>query len=186
MKQIILGALLAFGSVLTAGTPTKAALFPEQNGGMTKNILQTKSGLTMFYRSDDEAAVLDWQTVPKSGARSSLLGYRLVKGSAAELAKKFSGSADYHRVFYTSKVKNERNRYIETGNMLVKLAPRTSVEDFVSSHQLKLLKVVDGRIGLYLIAPDSRGDIIARCNSLNALPEVESAGPEWIRPVLLR
>jgi hypothetical protein len=187
MKRVMLSALLFFGCLTASAAPSKAPLSFSNGGGMKESILQTKSNKMMFYRAEDEAVLLDGQGASKVGTPMRPSGYRLVTGNAAAIKEKLDeASSPYRRVFYTSFIKSDRNRYVETGNILVKLAEGVRADDFAAAHNLSLLKAVDGQSRLYLFAPGSRQDIIGQSNSLNKTSGVEYASPEWIKPILLR
>ncbi len=159
MRMMVLTAIWLAAAVTAADTQS-----------LTKQVLQTKHASTVFYRAEDEVAV------PSAGA-----AHRVV--AAASAGASVSG---YRRVFYTSERRSERNRFIATGNFIVRLHPGISPETFAAAQGLTLERVVNARAGIYLFAPSSDGELISRANRLNALPEVDDAEPEWIKPVLLR
>jgi len=167
IRMIGLAAWLLAGAVFAADAPS-----------MTKQVLETKKSSMVFYRAEDEMAVF-----PAASASAK----RVVAATPAEVASKTASSgSEYRRVFYTSERRSERNRFIATGNFLVRLQPGTSPEAFAAAQGVALLQVVNLSAGIYLFAPAGAVEVIGQANRLNALPEVDYAEPEWIRPVLLR
>ena len=154
------------------------AAFAAEAPEMTKQVLQTKKSAMVFYRAEDEMAV-----IPAAGASAK----RVVTAAPAEVAAKTAAAgSEYRRVFYMSERRSERNRFIATGNFLVRLQPGVAPETFAAAQGVTLLKCVNERAGIYLFAPANSGELIGQSNRLNSLPEVEYAEPEWIKPVLLR
>ncbi|WP_345985405.1 hypothetical protein WCX49_12500 [Sulfurimonas sp. HSL-1656] len=158
---------------LLAGT-----VFSAERPMMTKQVLETKQSAMVFYRAEDEMV-----DASAAGAAAK----RVVTAVPAEVAAKTAASgSEYRRVFYTSEHRSERNRFIATGNFLVRLQPGTAPEAFAAAQGVTLLKCVNERAGIYLFAPAGTGELIGQTNRLNTLPEVDYAEPEWIKPVLLR
>ena len=170
MRMIVLTVL----GVLTAALSLVAA----DQSIMTKQTLQMKKSSMVFYRAEDEMALL-----PAAGASAK----RVVAATPAEVAAKRAASgSEYRRVFYTSERRSERNRFIVTGNFLIRLQPDVKPESFAAAQKLTLLQAVNPSARIYLFAPAGAEGVIAQSNRLNALPEVDYAEPEWIKPVLLR
>ncbi|MHC3995065.1 hypothetical protein ACXWTF_09555 [Thiomicrolovo sp. ZZH C-3] len=145
---------------------------------MTKQVLETKTSSMVFYRAEDEMAV-----IPAAGASAK----RVVAAAPADVAAKTAAfGSEYRRVFYTSERRSERNRFIATGNFLVRLQPDVKPEAFATAQGLTLKQTVNVSAGIYLFAPADAGEVIGQVNRLNTLPEVDYAEPEWIKPVLLR
>ncbi|WP_345970012.1 hypothetical protein WCX72_12240 [Sulfurimonas sp. HSL1-6] len=145
---------------------------------MTKQVLQTKKASMVFYRAEDEMALL---RSPGASAK------RVVKAAPAEVAAKTASSgSEYRRVFYTSERRSERNRFIATGNVLIRLQPDVRPEAFAAAQGLTLMQTVNASAGIYLFAPAGAGEVIDQTNRLNTLPEVDYAEPEWVKPILLR
>ncbi|WP_345988231.1 hypothetical protein WCX18_12190 [Sulfurimonas sp. HSL1-2] len=167
IRMIGLAVFLLAGTAFAADAPT-----------MTKQVLETKKSVMVFYRAEDEMAVS-----PAAGASAK----RVVAVAPAEVAAKTAASgSEYRRVFYTSERRSERNRFIATGNVLVRLQPGTAPETFAAGQGFTLLQAVNASAGIYLFAPAGAGELIGQTNRLNTLPEVDYAEPEWIKPVLLR
>ena len=121
--------------------------------------------------------------IPAAGASAK----RVVTAAPAEVAAKTAAAgSEYRRVFYMSERRSERNRFIATGNVLVRLQPGIAAEAFAAAQGLTLLQRVNARAGIYLFAPAAGGELIGQSNRLNTLPEVDYAEPEWIKPRLLR
>ncbi|MEJ2501639.1 MAG: hypothetical protein P8Y65_11105 [Campylobacterales bacterium] len=95
-------------------------------------------------------------------------------------------SSSYGYVYYGSRLKSERSRYIATGRIMVQLDPGVPVSSLASAKHLTVVKPVNAKLGIFLLEPSSRLDLVQQCNELNTMPQVKYASPEWIRPVLLR
>ena len=176
-------------AVLTAAWPAavsaaESKLMQGKSGASTPYELQTKHSKTLLYAADDEMARLE---AGGSGAQPRMLGYRIFAVSPTELKQKLADTASHNLpVFYASPQRSARSRYIATGNLIVQLEPGISAERFASQQHLTLLRPVDAGAGIFLMAPASPQGLVRESNTLNTLPEVKNASPEWIRPVLLR
>lgn len=177
--------VLFYSSVSVA--QSKKELFADGNGTLTKSILESKSIRTTLYRANDELALPENNHTKNLDVKKTLLGYQIIKIDPKEYNKRLSHlSIPYMRVFYTSRLKNERSRYISTGNIIVELDSFVSVSEFAKERNLVLLRTISSTNGVYLFSPEITGEIIEMSNKLNTLKEVKQATPEWIKPVLLR
>jgi hypothetical protein len=178
---------LIYPQLAAAADPSKKALFKSEDALLTKQVLRTKVGSTVFYAADDEVADMDEGEGKASAAAISTRGYSLMRIAPSELKEKLADpSSPYRRVFYSSPMRSEETRYVSTGRILVQLQQGVSVGSLASEKHLVVVKTVNAAVGIYLLEPSSRLDLVQQCNELNTMPQVKYASPEWIRPVLLR
>lgn len=185
MKRVLffIALCLIYPQLAAAADPLKKTLLKPKDAMLTKQVLRTKVGSTVFYAADDEVASLK---AGKDGVKNAR-GFALTAIAPSELKEKLSDpSSPYRRVFYSSPMRSEKTRYVSTGEILVQLKPGVSVSDIVSETNLTVVKTVNAKLGIYLLEPSSRLDLVQQCNELNTMPQVKYASPEWIRPVLLR
>lgn len=185
MNMLLSSIILICSSVAVA--ESKKGLFEENNGTFTKSILKGKTVHTTLYVANDEMALLDEKETYVTDRKKHVLGYQILKIAPKELNKKLSDeSIPYMRVYYTSKIRSDRNRYISTGKIIVELDAGTSVDEFLQQQDLILVRTINAKLGVYLFTVENKENVIEISNRLNSLKEVKQATPEWIKPILFR
>jgi hypothetical protein len=166
---------------------TKSAVLTQEKEILTPVILFTKSEKRVLYSAKDEVALQEQDPKEFAGEKKYSLGYRILKISPKKINETLSDPLlRYKRVFYRSSMRNERNRYIATGNIVVQLTSGISPQEFAAQQHLVFLRPVNSRLGIYLFSTGRYEDVIDLSNRLNQANTAVRIEPEWIRPVLLR
>jgi hypothetical protein len=166
---------------------TKSAVSTQKKETLTEVILYTKSEKRVFYSAKDEVALQEQDPKEIAGEKKDSLGYRILKISPEKIHETLVDPLlRYKRVFYRSPVRNDRNRYIATGNIVVRLTSGISPQEFAAQEDLVFLRPVNSRLGIYLFSTGRNEDVIDLSNRLNQANTADHIEPEWIKPVLLR
>ncbi|MDD3592448.1 MAG: hypothetical protein PHO65_07390 [Sulfurovum sp.] len=188
MRKNIFSMMLIFACICSSeAAETKSAALTQKKETLTQVILFTKSEKRVFYSAKDEVAREEQDTKELAGEQTHSLGYRILKISPEKIDETLADPLlRYKRVFYRSSMRNERNRYIATGNIVVQLTSAISPHEYAAQQHLVFLRPVNSRLGIYLFSTGRYEDVIGLSNRLNRANTAVHIEPEWIRPVLLR
>jgi hypothetical protein len=166
---------------------TKSAVLTQKKETLTEVTLYTKSEKRVFYSAKDEVALQEQDLKGLVCEKKHSLGYRILKISPEKIHETLADPLlRYKRVFYRSSMRNERNRYIATGNIVVQLTSGISPQEYAKQQHLVFLRPVNSKLGIHLFSTGRYEDVIDLSNRLNRANTAVHIEPEWIRPVLLR
>lgn len=188
MRRTIFSMMLMVACICSGeAAETKSAVLTQKKETLTEVTLYTKSEKRVFYSAKDEVALQEQDLKGLVGEKKHSLGYRILKISPEKIHETLADPLlRYKRVFYRSSMRNERNRYIATGNIVVQLTSGISPQEFAAQQHLVFLRPVNSKLGIYLFSTGRYEDVIDLSNRLNRANMAVHIEPEWIRPVLLR